>query len=226
MMILDDRRHAGRLLGAAARTKLIARGAGVVLALPRGGVPVGWEVARELGLRLDVFVVRKVRLSRCPAQQIGAMATGGALVLDEPMIQYLGVTADELERGLEEARLEVERTERIHRRTHAPADVSGRTVVLVDDGFTAAETIVASFDALRQLGAAQILLALPAAAPDVVEAAAERGVHLLQLCEDGEGVWFEDPSSPGDHEIRVFLDGSRALTSAAPPPEREGAAAA
>jgi len=138
-----DRRHAGRVLAEALR-EYAGRPDVVVLALPRGGVPVAYEVARRLGAPLDVFVVRKLGLPGHEEFAMGALASGGVIVLDRAVIQGLGISSGAIEAAIAREQAELARRERLYRGDRPPLDVTGKTVILVDDGLATGSTMRAA----------------------------------------------------------------------------------
>ncbi len=161
--LFRDREHAGRLLG-----ERLAAYAGrrdvLVLALPRGGVPVGLEVARSLGAPLDIVVVRKLGVPFEPELAMGAIASGGAAVLNEQVVDMLGLTSEAIEEVAARERLELQRREAAYRGARPPLDVSGKIVILVDDGVATGSTIRAAARALRELRPARLVIAVPVGA--------------------------------------------------------------
>ena len=152
-----DRRQAGRQL--AADLAQYANRADVrVLALPRGGVPVGFEVARALDAPLDVFVVRKLGVPGHEEYAMGAIASGGAVLLNQQVVRSGGVSQDEVERVLEEERRELERRELRYRGNQPAPDVAGSTVILVDDGLATGSTMLVAVQALRAERPARIIV--------------------------------------------------------------------
>jgi len=157
-----DRREAGRLLA----QKLAAyanRPDVLVLALPRGGVPVAYEVARALGAPLDVFVVRKLGVPGYEELAMGAVATGGARVLNEQIVRDLHIPEYVIDRIEAEQREELARRERVYRGGRPPLQVSGRTAIVADDGLATGATMRAAVKALRQLQPERIIVAVPTA---------------------------------------------------------------
>src|SRR5262249_26257864 len=141
----------------------------VVLALPRGGVPVGYEVARALGAPLDVFLVRKLGVPGHEELAMGAIASGGVQVLNEDVLQLHGITEQELNAAAQREEQELERREAAYRDGRPPLSVRGRTVILTDDGLATGSTMRAAVRALRGLGPSRIVVAVPVGAPDTCE---------------------------------------------------------
>jgi predicted phosphoribosyltransferase len=163
-----DRREAGRLL-AAQLAAYANRPDVLVLALPRGGVPVAYEVARALGAPLDVFLVRKLGVPGHEELAMGAVATGGVRVLNEEIVRALGIPDDVIEAVAAKEQRELARRERLYRGDRPPLDVRGRTVILVDDGLATGATMHAAIKALRQAQAARIVVAVPTASPEACD---------------------------------------------------------
>jgi putative phosphoribosyl transferase len=203
-----NRAEAGRTLA-----RLLSRYAGrddvVVLALPRGGVPVAFEVARELGAPLDVFVVRKLGLPGHEELAMGALASGGLLVLDENLIRRLGLGNAELERAVALELRELDRREQVYRGDRDQFDLSGKTVILVDDGLATGATMKAAALAVRQHNPARIVVAVPVAsrrtcdefradADEIVCAVTPEPFHAV-------GLWYDDFSQTSDDEVQELL---------------------
>src|SRR5437899_9362877 len=164
-----DRHEAGRRLA----DKLVAyakRPDVLVLALPRGGVPVAYEVARSLQAPLDVFLVRKLGVPGYEELAMGAVATGGLRVLNDEIVHGLGIPEVEIDAVVARELQELARRERLYRGDRPPPDVGGRTVILVDDGLATGATMRAAVQALRQQQPARIVVAVPTASPDTCEA--------------------------------------------------------
>ena len=166
--LFRDRTDAGRRLAAKLAAYAKRRDV-IVLALPRGGVPVGYEVARALDAPLDVFVVRKLGVPGYEELAMGAVATGGVRVLNDELVQRLGIPDDLIEAVAAREQRELARRERLYRGGRPPPDVRGRTVILVDDGLATGATMHAAIAALRQLQPARIVVAVPTASPDTCE---------------------------------------------------------
>ena len=164
-----DRREAGQLLA----TKLAAyanRPDVLVLALPRGGVPVAYEVARALGAPLDIFLVRKLGVPGYEELAMGAIATGGVRVLNDELVGGLRIPDYIIDEVAASEQQELERRERLYRGDRPAPDVRGRTVILVDDGLATGATMQAAVKALRQQQPARIVVAVPTAAPETCDA--------------------------------------------------------
>jgi predicted phosphoribosyltransferase len=181
----------------------------LVLALPRGGVPVAFEVARELGVPLDVFVVRKLGMPGHEEYAIGAIATGGVRIINEEAISTFGVTDAEIEAVTAEERLELERRERRYRDGRAAPDIAGKTVILVDDGLATGSTMRAAVEALRQEEPARVVVAVPTAAPETCQ-------EIAALVDDmvcamtpepfyAVGLWYDDFGQTTDEEVHDLL---------------------
>src|SRR5437660_5814266 len=160
-----DRREAGQVL-ADRLTAYAGRPDGLVLALPRGGVPVAYEVARALGAPLDVFLVRKLGVPGQEELSMGAVATGGVRVLNEQVVGALGIPPSVIEAVAAWQQQELVRRERNYRGNRPPPDVRGRTVILVDDGLATGSTMRAAIAALRQQRPARIVVAVPVGASE------------------------------------------------------------
>ena len=194
-----------RLAGLAGQPDLL------VLGLPRGGVPVAWEVARRLGAPLDVFVVRKLGFPGHEELAMGAIASGGVRVLNPEMIAY-GVSRAQIEQVTEKERRELERREQLFRGDRPPMRVADRTVVLVDDGLATGSTMRAAVRALRQERAGRIIVAVPVAAPSVcAEMKAEADEVVCAATPEpfrAVGLWYDDFAQTSDAEVRELLDGA------------------
>jgi predicted phosphoribosyltransferase len=204
-----DRHEAGRRLAA----KLGAyanRSDVIVLALPRGGVPVGYEVAKALGAPLDVFVVRKLGLPWHEELAMGAIASGGVRVLDPGLLRAARVSEADLARVTANEQAELERRELQYRGDRPFPDLRGKTVILVDDGLATGATMRAAVAALRQEGPARIVVAVPVAAPDTCEAFRDLADEVV-CAETPEpfqavGLWYNDFSQTTDEEVHDLLE--------------------
>jgi putative phosphoribosyl transferase len=181
----------------------------LVLALPRGGVPVGLEVARALGAPLDLFLVRKLGLPGQEELAMGAIASGGARVLNEELVRSLGLTEELIEPVAVRERLELERRERAYRGDRPPPEVEGRVVILVDDGLATGSSMRAAVEALRLRNPARIVVAVPAA-PEETSRQLRALVDELVVLKTPRpfyavGVWYEDFAEVSDDEVRHAL---------------------
>jgi putative phosphoribosyl transferase len=181
----------------------------LVLALPRGGVPVGAEVAKKLNAQLDVFVVRKLGLPGHPELAMGAIASGGVRVFNGEVMNAFRIPDDIVNTVTAEELIELERRERAYRdNRHAP-EVEGKTIILVDDGIATGSTMLAAVAALRQLNAARIVVAVPVIAASTyyeIRHAAD-DVAAVIVPEDfcAVGQWYADFSQTTDDEVRALL---------------------
>ncbi|HJU74910.1 MAG TPA: phosphoribosyltransferase family protein [Gemmatimonadaceae bacterium] len=214
-MLFVDRHDAGRRLAevVAARFEGINGLHAIVLGLPRGGVPVAYEVAKMLRAPLDVFVVRKIGLPWQPELAIGAIASGGVRVLDYAATHSHGVTAGELEEAIEREERELERRERRFRGNEPPIEVVGKTVFLVDDGLATGASMLAAVRALRTRNPYRIVVAVPVAAPEACSDL-QREADFMICGEMPEpfhavGVWYHDFNQTTDEEVQALLAASR-----------------
>lgn len=203
-----DRADAGRELARAVAERVGERDV-VVLALPRGGVPVAAEVARVLGAPFDVFVVRKLGAPGAPELAMGAIANGGARVLNDGVLRRLAVPPEEVERVAAREQVELARRLRAYRGDRPPVDVRGRTVVLVDDGLATGATALAAVAAVRGLQPARVVVAVPVGAPDAcarVAAAADALVCARTPEHFGAvGLHYADFAQTSDAEVQRLL---------------------
>jgi erythromycin esterase-like protein/predicted phosphoribosyltransferase len=206
--LFRDRREAGRVL-AEKLTAYANRSDVLVLALPRGGVPVGYEVAGALGAPLDVFVVRKLGVPGYEELAMGAVATGGVLVLNDQLVERLGIPQHIIDAVAARERQELARRERLYRSGRPPLDVRGRTVILVDDGLATGATMHAAIQALRQQNPARIVVAVPTASPETCEEMRARADDVICGITpepfDAVGRWYRDFSQTTDEEVGVLL---------------------
>jgi predicted phosphoribosyltransferase len=189
----------------------------VVLALPRGGVPVAAEVAKALGAPLDVFVVRKVGVPGHEELAMGAIASGGVLVLDEGLVRTLGIDREVLERVIAREVEELERREDAYRGSREPPDLEGKTVILIDDGLATGSTMRAAALAVRRYNPARIVVAVPVASEQTCDQF--RDVVDEVVCDitpspfHAVGLWYGDFSQTTDDEVRELLHQASAPVS-------------
>jgi predicted phosphoribosyltransferase len=203
-----NRTDAGRQL--AEKLAAYAHRPGVlVLALPRGGVPVGFEVARKLGAPLDVFLVRKLGVPGYEELAMGAVATGGVRVLNDEIVRGLGISEHEIDAAAARELQELARRQRLYRGDRPLPDIAGRTVILVDDGLATGATMRAAIAAVRQQQPARIVVAVPTASPDTCEALkAEADDVVCAMTPEpflAVGHWYEDFTQTTDDEVRELL---------------------
>lgn len=191
----------------------------VVLALPRGGVAVGCEVARALHAPVDVFVVRKLGVPWNPELAMGAVATGGVRVLEQETVRSLAIPNEEIAKVAAREELEIERRERAYRGGRVPLPVAGKKVILVDDGIATGSTMRAGIAALRKLQPARIVIAVAVAthaACALLRTLADEVVCAIEA-EDffAIGEWYEDFTQLSDLEVQTLLENASGLISAA-----------
>jgi predicted phosphoribosyltransferase len=208
MPLFRDRRDAGRVLAEKVRPKVHSPNA-LVLALPRGGVPVGFEVARALPAELDVFLVRKLGVPGEEELAIGAIASGGIRVLNQDLIDYLRIPGALLEQLTTREQQELGRRERLYREGRPSIPVRNRTVVLVDDGLATGASMLAASRALRPQGAHRIIAAVPVAARQTCEEVRKEVDEMVCAATPhpfaAVGMWYEDFSQTTDEEVRDLL---------------------
>jgi predicted phosphoribosyltransferase len=203
-----DRSAAGKVL-ATHLQHLAGRSPLVVLGLPRGGLPVAYEVALSLGAPLDVFLVRKLGVPGQEELAMGAIASGGVRVVNRPVVDHLGITAAQVDAvARAEADVLAER-ERAYRGGRPPLELEGATVVLVDDGLATGASMRAAAAAVRRLRPAHLVVAVPVAAAETCEAmravADEVVCGLTPSTFHAVGLWYEDFSQVGDDEVTELL---------------------
>ena len=203
-----DRTQAGRELGQAL-TGYARRGDVTVLALPRGGVPVAYEVALALQAPLDLFVVRKLGVPGHEEFAMGAIAGDGTRVLDQALVRSLGISNAAIERVMQAEQRELERREHAYRGDRARPGLRGRTVIVVDDGLATGSTMRAAVRALRHQAPAGIVVAVPVGAPDTCRML--RGEADDVVCPlspsplESVGQWYQDFSQTSDAEVSRLL---------------------
>ena len=207
-MIYRDRVDAGKQLA----TKLgdySDRDYVLVLALPRGGVPVAYEVAKALRAPLDIFLVRKLGVPGHEELAMGAISTGGVRVLNHDVVDYLGISTDVIDAVANTELKELERRERAYRGNRPEPEVRGKTVILIDDGLATGSTMLAAVKALRQQEPARIVVAVPVSATQTCDEY-RMGVDEIICAKTpgpfmGVGMWYRDFSQTTDQEVREIL---------------------
>jgi erythromycin esterase-like protein/predicted phosphoribosyltransferase len=203
-----DRREAGRQLAAKLAT-YAGRSDVVVLGLPRGGVPVAAEVARALGAPMDVFIVRKLGVPGYEELAMGAVASGGVRVLNQTVVNGLGIPDYVIDAVGAQEQQELGRRERVYRGGRPAPDVRGKTVILVDDGLATGATMLAAIRALKQMQPARIVVAVPTASADTCEQLKTEADEVVCAMTPepfrAVGHWYEDFSQTTDEEVRALL---------------------
>ena len=204
-----DRTEAGKLLA----KQLIAytnQHNVLVLALPRGGVPVAFEVARALHAPLDVIIVRKLGVPGQEELAMGAIASGGVRILNNDVVRFLGITKEIIDKMATKEQLELERRERLYRGDRPAYDVRGRTVILVDDGIATGATMHAAVAAIKQQQPTRIIIAVPTAAPSTCDEFANEVDELVCVIRPepfiAVGYWYRQFSQTTDEEVRSLLE--------------------
>lgn len=212
MPLFRNRSEAGRALAERVRTA-VPESHPLILALPRGGVPVAFEVARALHAELDVFLVRKLGMPGEEELALGAIASGGVRVLNKELIGYMRVPDDVLEEVTSREQHELERREQMYRKGRAPASVAGRTVVLIDDGLATGASMLAASRALRPQGAARIVVAVPVASRQTCDDFRREVDEIICLATPhpfgAVGIWYEDFAQISDQQVRILLEEER-----------------
>lgn len=217
MMLFKDRADAGRRLagelpGYGGRTDVI------VLGLPRGGVPVAFEVAKALKAPLDIFLVRKLGVPGQKELAMGAIAPGGVRVLNRDVVQALNISDEIIEAIAAEEQQELERREQAYRGDRPKPDVRGRTVILVDDGLATGASMRAAVIALRAQEPAGTIVAVPTAAPETCEALKDEVDEIVCLATPqpflGIGASYEEFSQMTDEEVRELIEQASSLLPA------------
>lgn len=207
-----DRRQAGRALA----ERLAGRAAErpVVTALPRGGVPVGAEVARALGAPLELLVVRKIGAPRQPEYAVGAIAEDGTTVLDDAAISATRMTREQLQQTVRSADRELRRRVDLYRNSHPIPDVRGRTVIVVDDGLATGMTALAGVRAARAVGAGEVVVAAPVGSHEAVRLLEREADAVECLLVPPEflavGTWYRRFEQVSDREVRDLLAATQA----------------
>ena len=203
-----NRTEAGRLL-VEKLVKYAGRDDVIVLGLPRGGVPVAFEVAQRLGAPLDVFLVRKLGVPGFEELAAGAIASGGVRVLNEDVMRSIPHADEAIEAVTIRETAELERREQIYREGRPPPELRDRIVILVDDGLAIGATMRAAVKALRQSGAAKIVVAVPVGPPETCHELEERADETICLSTpeffQAVGQYYEDFSQTSDEDVRELL---------------------
>jgi predicted phosphoribosyltransferase len=213
MIRFRDRTQAGRFLAAQLEHYADRRDV-IVLGLPRGGVPVAAEVAQQLRVPLDVFLVRKLGVPGHVELAMGAIATGGVVMLNPSVIEMAGISEPEIVDVIAREEVELHRRERAYREDRLPPDLRGRTVILVDDGLATGASMRAAAEGVRRQGAAKVVVAVPVAAADTCQELQSVADEVVCLYTPepfhAVGIWYADFSETSDDEVRTLLSRARA----------------
>jgi len=203
-----NRTEAGRLLGATLARRDWPKDS-IVLALPRGGVPVAFEVARALGLPLDVIVVRKLGVPWQPELAMGAIASGGVRVLDQQLIRMEGISQEDIEAIATREEQEAERREQLYRAGRPSLELLNRTVILVDDGLATGSTMLAAVKCVKSLEPSAVIVAVPVASRQAREHLRHEADECVSLAIPDAfgavGEWYQDFRQTSDAEVRELL---------------------
>jgi putative phosphoribosyl transferase len=217
--VFADRAEAGRHL-AAALGEFNGRADVLVLALPRGGVPVAFEVARALDVPLDVFIVRKLGVPGHEEFAMGAIATGGVQLVDDAVVRQLGLNDRDIQRVAAAERRELDRRARQYRGDRPLPDIASRTVILVDDGLATGSSMRVAVAALRQEHPSRIVVAVPIAPAETCDALRREADEVVCAVTPepfhAVGVWYDDFRQTTDEEVHDLME--RARRELAPPP--------
>jgi predicted phosphoribosyltransferase len=207
-LIYRDRTDAGKQLATLLKRYADRRDV-LVLALPRGGVPVAYEVAHELKAPLDVFLVRKLGVPGHKEFALGAIAPGGVRVVNKELASYLGISDQVIEAITAVEQRELERRERVYRGDRPLPDVKDRVVILIDDGLATGSTMRAAAASLRQQKPRSIVVAVPVASPETCEEFRNEVDEIVCAVTpahfQGVGLWYQDFSQTSDEEVRDLL---------------------
>ena len=208
MRTFHDRREAGRVLAGQLAAYRDANDL-LVLGLARGGVPVGWEVASALHAPLDVFLVRKLGVPRWSELAMGALASGGGLVMNDSVVSSLHITDQQVREVIESETVELRRREHAYRGGRPPANARGKTVILVDDGVATGASMLAAVRALRAEGPKSIVVAVPVAPPSACRELAREAEDVVSVSSpivfDAVGQVYADFRQVSDDEVRDLL---------------------
>jgi putative phosphoribosyl transferase len=208
MALYKDRKEAGKKL-AEKLSRYKGREDVVVLGLPRGGVPVAYEVAKALNTPLDIFLVRKLGLPGHEELAMGAIASGGVHVLNEDVVVALDIPEKLIDKVAEREQKELERREKLYRGDRPPTQIKGKTAILIDDGLATGSSMRAAVEGLRAQGPQQIVVAVPIASPESCEALEEEVDNIICASTPtpfyGVGLWYQNFAQTTDEEVRLLL---------------------
>lgn len=211
-----DRADAGRQL-ARELTPYTGRDDVLVLGLPRGGIPVAYEVARYLGAPLDVFLVRKLGVPGHEELAMGAIASGNLRVLNREVVEGLGIDQPTIDAVTQREQQELRRREQLYRGNRPPPPITGRVVILIDDGLATGSTMRAAAAAIRQQSPAQVIVAVPVGAPDTCAMLRNEVDEVVCLITPEPfraiGLWYRNFKQTTDEEVQALLDRAQAASA-------------
>lgn len=206
----SDRAEAGRLLGQELVRRFGLQPDAIVLALPRGGVPVGYEVAKALSAPLDVFIVRKLGVPGHEELAMGAIASGGVRVMNDDLLRQLPIPKKSIDEAVLREQQELERREQSYRGTRPPVNVEGRMVIVVDDGLATGASMRAAVQALRKMNPRAIVVAVPVAAASTCAEFRQTADDIVCLRTpepfQAVGLWYDDFTQTSDDEVTDLLN--------------------
>ncbi len=207
--LFKNRQEAGRQLGAALAERYLGRKDLLVLGLPRGGVPVAYEVAKALHAPLDVMIVRKLGVPQQKEYAMGAIASGGVTVIDQDVVRAMGINQQALDAVVAAEQQELRRREENYRPGHRPYALLDKTIVLVDDGIATGCTMRAAIAAAKSYGAIEIIVAAPVAAPETVDTIQQEANEVVCLATPqifrAVGLWYQTFPQTSDAEVMELL---------------------
>jgi putative phosphoribosyl transferase len=211
MMVYKDRKEAGRVLASKLRTYAGNENL-LILGLPRGGIPVAYEVAKALNAPLDVFVIRKLGAPFQPELAMGAIAGGGIIVLNEEVVRGYGVTDEEINEAVTRETIELERREKLYRGENESQPIEGKIVILVDDGLATGASMRAAVKAAKKYNPEKVIVAVPVGARDTCQTLSKEADEIICAYMPEQfwavGSWYEDFTQTEDREVRDLLEKS------------------
>jgi putative phosphoribosyl transferase len=207
-MIFQDRKDAGQIL-ATQLTRYANRDDVQVLALPRGGVPVAYEVAKQLNAPLDIFLVRKLGVPGHEELAMGAIASGGVTFINQDIVDYLRIPKVMIDAVAQNEQLELERREQAYRGDRPPPNVTDRIAILIDDGLATGSTMRAAAESLRLQSPKRIVVAVPVSSPETCDAFRSEVDEIICAATPehfhGVGLWYDNFSQTSDQEVRELM---------------------
>lgn len=225
MAIFKSRRDAGIRLADEIQKNMGGENT-IILAIPRGGLPVANEISKKLRVPLDIFMVQRLSVPRYQDIPLGSVSSGGASVINDFVVDLLDIPAQVVRAVTEQGRIELERKEAVYRQAKRPATVQGKTAILVDDGLATGMTMRAAVSGLRRLNPAQILVTVPVASPGTLSLLAPEVDRIFCLATPHPfysiGSWYQDFARVSEAEVQAMLaqpDSPQPFTPEARPPD-------